>query len=320
MATGANSSQKEDENKKTAEVTAELGRKLRELREAQGLTLDDAWTATKIQKKHLAVIEEGQLDRLPKGPFCRSFLRQYCGYLNAEDLWDRYDRLTKKENEALKAYRQEETEASYTNSPKIFRHKSYLWVYLIVILSLGAAAWITWQYRGEITSEGTTPLEGGTASMVAEQKEAPPAASADAPVQSQPAPAPASVDLGWMDGKPPAAPAPAVSPSPAQTAPATAAPEQQTPPAAAVPVIRINPQGVVWIKLSVGKEVLFEGLLKPGETREYSPRADVPLRVRYGNPAKTGVSWFGAAEAPVGPAANPITRYYWYDGRITDKS
>ena len=29
MATGANSSQKEDENKKTAEVTAELGRKLR---------------------------------------------------------------------------------------------------------------------------------------------------------------------------------------------------------------------------------------------------------------------------------------------------
>ena len=123
MATGANSSQKEDENKKTAEVTAELGRKLRELREAQGLTLDDAWTATKIQKKHLAAIEEGQLDRLPKGPFCRSFLRQYCGYLNAEDLWDRYDRLTKKENEALKAYRQEETEASYTSSPKIFRHK-----------------------------------------------------------------------------------------------------------------------------------------------------------------------------------------------------
>ena len=86
MAPGANSSQNEDENKKATEVSAELGRKLRELREAQKLTLDDAWNATKIQKKHLAAIEEGQLDRLPKGPFCRSFLRQYCEYLNARDL------------------------------------------------------------------------------------------------------------------------------------------------------------------------------------------------------------------------------------------
>lgn len=50
MAPGANSSQNEDENKKATEVSAELGRKLRELREAQKLTLDDAWNATKIQK------------------------------------------------------------------------------------------------------------------------------------------------------------------------------------------------------------------------------------------------------------------------------
>lgn len=317
MATGANSSQKEDENKKAAEVSLELGRKLRELREAQGLTFDDAWNATKIQKKHLAAIEAGQLERLPKGPFCRSFLRQYCEYLNAGDLWERYDSLTKKENEALKAYKQEDAEASYTSNPKVFRHRSCLWVYLVVLLSLGAAAWITWQYRGEITNEATTPLEGGTAVMV-EQKEPLPPASADvsAPAQaaSQSQPAPSSVDLGWMDGKAPAAKQPLSPDQPPADALA------QPAPTAAVPVIKVNPQGVVWVKFSVGNEVLFEGLLKPGDTREYSPKADVPLRARYGNPAKTAVSWFGAPEALVGPNAKPVTKYYWYDGKITDKN
>ncbi|MCD8234886.1 MAG: helix-turn-helix domain-containing protein, partial [Cloacibacillus porcorum] len=125
MAPGVNSSQNEDENKKATEVSAELGRKLRELREAQKLTLDDVWNAKKIQKKHLAAIEEGQFDRLPKGPFCRSFLRQYCEYLNAGDLWERYDRLTKKENEALSAYRQDDAEASYACNAKLFRHRSH---------------------------------------------------------------------------------------------------------------------------------------------------------------------------------------------------
>lgn len=316
MAPGANSSQNEDENKKATEVSAELGRKLRELREAQKLTLDDAWNATKIQKKHLAAIEEGQLDRLPKGPFCRSFLRQYCEYLNAGDLWERYDRLTKKENEALSAYRQDDAEASYTSNPKVFRHRSHIWVYIIVILSLGAAAWITWQYRGEITNEATTPLEGGTAAMVDQKETQPEAASADVSVQSQPQPGPASVDLGWMDGKAPAAAKLAISPDQIPSAAAVPAPAIQ---AAAAPLIKVSAKGVIWIKFSIGKDVLFEGLLKPGETREYGPRIDAPLRVRYGNPVKTTVSWFGAAEALVGADAKPITRYYWYDGKVTDK-
>ena len=316
MATGENSSQKEDENKKTAEVSLELGRKLRELREAQGLTFDDAWNATKIQKKHLAAIEAGQLERLPKGPFCRSFLRQYCEYLNAGDLWKRYDSLTKKENAALKAYKQEDAEASYTSNPKVFRQRSCLWVYLVVLLSLGAAAWITWQYRGEITNEATTPLEGGTAAMM-EQKEPPAPASADvpAPAPSQSRPAPSSVDLSWMDGKAPAAKQPL---SPDQ--PRAAAPLALPAPTASVPVIKINPLGVVWVKFSVGNEVLFEGLLKPGDRREYSPKAGVPLRARYGNPSKTAVSWFGAPEALVGSNTKPVTKYYWYDGKITDKN
>ena len=310
--------EKTPEEKKTEELTL-LGAKLKELREAQGLSLDDAWDALKIQKKYLAAIEEGALDKLPKGPFCRSFLRQYCGYLKADDLWKRYDKLTGKVNEALKAYKKEEEEASYTSTPKVFRHRSFFWLYLIIALSLGSAAWVTWQYRGDIRLNATTPMDGGTAPIVESQKKAeetapqpklPAALSADASADAQ-----QPVDLGWMDGK---------APAPKQAALNTASPDASADAAiksadvSGAATLRISPTGTVWLKATVGGKTLYEGLLKQGETKEFSPDGETPLRLRYGNPPKTSVSWNGEAEAVPGDKAKPITKYYWSDGQVTD--
>lgn len=306
---------------KKAEDIKKLGAKLKELREAQGFSLDDAWEALKIQKKYITAIEAGTLDKLPKGPFCRSFLKQYCEYLKAEDLWEKYDKLTGHVNEALKSYKKEDEEASYTSTPKVFRHKSYVWIYLIVVVCIGAAAWITWQYRGDIRQDATTPVEGGTAPVVESQRQAeqqqkaaavlPPAVSADiSPDVQQP------VDLGWMDGKAPAAKVPAaqgVSGDAAQGAAAVKSPD-----ASALPVLVINPKGTIWLKATSGSKTFFEGILKPGETKEFSPEGDSPLRIRYGNPVKTSASWMGAAESMAGDTAKPITRYYWTDGQVTE--
>lgn len=298
----------------------ELGAKLAEIREAQKLSIDDAWSATKIQKKYLVNIEAGQLEKLPKGPFCRSFLRQYCDYLNAADLWERYDRLTKRENNLLKLDKlDDDAEPTVPSRPKIFRPTSYLWIYMIIAISLGAAIWITWQYRGDISSDATTPLEGGTA-PIAEQRAreaAPPAVSAE------PAPATAvsgdaaSVDLNWMDGKPPApkaaAPAAALSGDAALSADAAAGQ------AAGGSVLKVVPTATIWIKATSGRKTLYEGLMKVGESKEFSPEAsDVPLRVRYGNPARTTIAWGGGAEAPAAVQAKPLTKYYWSDGAVTD--
>ena len=46
----------------------ELGARLKSIREAQDLSITDISDATKIQKHYIAAIEEGDLDRLPKGP------------------------------------------------------------------------------------------------------------------------------------------------------------------------------------------------------------------------------------------------------------
>ncbi|MDO5116532.1 MAG: DUF4115 domain-containing protein, partial [Synergistaceae bacterium] len=294
MALKVNPQENTREEDNGAKQINELGNKLRTLREAQGISLEEGAAATKIQKKYLAAIEAGELDKLPRGPYCRSFLRQYCEYLNAGDLWDKYDRLTRKDNEALRDYKKQEREeaASYSGTPRVFRQSSRLWVYLLVALSLGGAAWVTWQYRGDIRLGGTTPLDGGTAVIAEREKSELPPPEAPAAVSAEIPPQPAgSVDLGWMDGKAPAESAPL-----SEEAPAPAA--VPAPPAPAKPIIKVTPTGVIWIKFSIGNDVLFEGLLKPGEEREYAPRENAPLRVRYGNPGRSSISWFGSESAP----------------------
>ena len=205
------------EDEKTKKIN-ELGRKLKELREAQGITLEHASDATKIQKKYISAIEEGRLDELPKGPYCRSFLRQYCAFLTAPDMWAKYDPLTRGGNVTLEDFKASNEEPDMAVTPGVFRRSPRFWIYLLVVVSLAAAFWVTLRYRGEISTSATTPLEGGTAPIVREQQEKR-AASADvSPDVVQPlsadASAPASVDLSWMDGKQPA-------PKPAQPAAAS---------------------------------------------------------------------------------------------------
>jgi len=69
-------------------VVTELGQKLKEAREAKGLTIDQLHEITKIQKRHLVAIEEGNYDVLPGAFYARAFIKQYADAvgLNGEEL------------------------------------------------------------------------------------------------------------------------------------------------------------------------------------------------------------------------------------------
>jgi cytoskeletal protein RodZ len=56
----------------------ELGNRLKEAREAKRLSLDDLQNATKIQKRYLIGIEEGNYDMMPGKFYVRAFIKQYC--------------------------------------------------------------------------------------------------------------------------------------------------------------------------------------------------------------------------------------------------
>lgn len=66
----------------------EIGDKLKEARQSKGYTLDDLQQMTKIQKRYLIAVEEGNLEVLPGNFYARAFIKQYADSvgLNGEDL------------------------------------------------------------------------------------------------------------------------------------------------------------------------------------------------------------------------------------------
>lgn len=66
----------------------EIGDKLKVARQSQGYTLDDLQQMTKIQKRYLIAVEEGNLDVLPGNFYARAFIKQYADSvgLNGEEL------------------------------------------------------------------------------------------------------------------------------------------------------------------------------------------------------------------------------------------
>ena len=301
-----------NEEQKTQIQIKELGSRLKSIREAQGLSIADVSNVTKIQKHYLAAIEEGDLDHLPKGPYVRSFIRQYCDHLSAPDIWKSYDVITKRQKAAEPPISAGD-ETNYSDSPKIFKPRSFLWLYLLIVLSLGAAGWITWQYRGDIKTSATSPIDGGTTGTVREQQPEAPLSADQAvpPVSGDTVSKDEQTDLSWMDGK---------QPQPA--AEAAKAPETQagvTKQAAGPRSVKVTAENAyVWTKISQGEKILFEGTMKPGEFKEYEVSSGLPIRVRIGKPGSTSILWEGKKIFPVAPGSDPATKFFWPDGKITD--
>lgn len=69
-----------------------LGSKLRDARIEKGYTLNTLQQMTKIQKKYLVAIEEGQFSELPGNFYIRAFVKQYADVvgLNGDDLLEEF--------------------------------------------------------------------------------------------------------------------------------------------------------------------------------------------------------------------------------------
>ena len=70
----------------------ELGNRLKEARLAKDLSLDDLQTMTKIQKRYLIGIEEGNYSSMPGNFYVRAFIKQYAEALglDPDDIFETY--------------------------------------------------------------------------------------------------------------------------------------------------------------------------------------------------------------------------------------
>ncbi len=65
-------------------LLTEIGNRLKEARMAKGLSLDDLQTITKIQKRYLLGIEEGNYSLMPGSFYVRAFIKQYAEAVGLE--------------------------------------------------------------------------------------------------------------------------------------------------------------------------------------------------------------------------------------------
>ncbi|MGG3561749.1 RodZ domain-containing protein [Neobacillus rhizosphaerae] len=70
----------------------ELGNRLKEARLAKGFSLDDVQSMTKIQKRYLIGIEEGNYASMPGNFYVRAFIKQYSEALglNSDEIFETY--------------------------------------------------------------------------------------------------------------------------------------------------------------------------------------------------------------------------------------
>lgn len=120
---------------------ATLGEKLREAREARGLTLREVADNTRISVRHLEAIEADDYRPLPGGVFNKGFIKAFARYVGVD------------ENEALSDYmrqvNQQGTAAADDETPISRRHEVFVGdeprrPFLTVVLALIILGLLTW--------------------------------------------------------------------------------------------------------------------------------------------------------------------------------
>ncbi|MEI4715188.1 RodZ domain-containing protein [Bacillus cereus] len=128
----------------------ELGQKLKKAREAKGLSIDQLHEITKIQKRHLVAIEEGNYDVLPGAFYARAFIKQYADAvgLNGEELLVEHQstipQSEKREVPQVSTGQKTQETMQKSSSWPIADHMPKILVALLVI-AVGVVIWFVFQ-------------------------------------------------------------------------------------------------------------------------------------------------------------------------------
>lgn len=128
----------------------ELGQKLKETREAKGLSIDQLHEITKIQKRHLVAIEEGNYDVLPGAFYARAFIKQHADAvgLNGEELLVEHQstipQSEKREVPQVSTGQKTQETMQKSSSWPIADHMPKILVALLVI-AVGVVIWFVFQ-------------------------------------------------------------------------------------------------------------------------------------------------------------------------------
>jgi cytoskeletal protein RodZ len=124
----------------------EIGARLKEAREEKNISLDSLQETTKIQKRYLVAIEEGNLQILPGKFYARAFIKEYANAvgLDPNELLEEYkEEVPKTEDESEVQYSRMQRTKKEGGSEKNNSILSFLPTIIVVLLVIGIffAAW-----------------------------------------------------------------------------------------------------------------------------------------------------------------------------------
>lgn len=273
---------------------SELGARLRQAREAQGLSLAQASVDTRILQPSLVALEEGAYQRLPGDVVTRGFIRNYAQYLGLAS------------DELIELYRRERGVTDQirivaaTNPPRSRSYvlPSFFGVFFVTValiglayVALNAVGRIGDRTPGNVVAAAPTatipppsPLPTSTAGVA-------PAISTAAPVTTTVVVAPTGSAAGGT--------VPVTGPS-------------ATPAAPIVVEISIpNRSGGEnsWLRIQTDGNTVFEGIMRSGEKLSFEAQRRVLIRA--GNPPDVFVTVNGLQQGPLGQNPGQPVNWPW---------
>jgi cytoskeleton protein RodZ len=222
---------------------ARVGEELREARIALGISVEDAATQLRINKRYLMALEEGRVKDLPGAAYAVGFVRSYATALGLDA------------DDAVRRFRDMSGTAVTRSGELVFPEPvpsrgiptGILAAIGVAIALAGYIAWYQWSGRSERVVDSVPPLPP----RLERAAEATTPREAPAPAAEPPAPAPAPV------AAPP--PPPRIDPD--------------------KPRVVIRAKGESWVQIrdNPGNRVLTDRVLRAGETIEIPNRAGFVL-------------------------------------------
>ncbi|MCA0990263.1 helix-turn-helix domain-containing protein [Pseudalkalibacillus hwajinpoensis] len=142
----------------------ELGQRLKDARNDKGLSLEEIQSITKIQKRYLHAIEEGNYELLPGNFYTRAFIKNYAEAvgLHGDELLEEYASEIPKANadvpESLPPRKMRRPQAPSKSSSVSSKWSSVFPSVLVVLLIVGVAAliWYVVQSGDQKTNQNAT--------------------------------------------------------------------------------------------------------------------------------------------------------------------
>lgn len=307
--------------KDRAQALADLGNKVKAIREEKGLSLEDVAEVTKIRTNFLEAIEKGVYDNFPGSVYIRGFIKSYLHVLDADDLWPEF-----------KPYLFSE---DIVGTPDIvlgncipptkgFRQTSRLWMIIVLLMIIAGFGWYgfsVWTSPDKQLADlgDVAPVENNEMATVAEKISEPSIEQVDKPVLEEISKDEENTLQPVHDTFTNASVAAAGVSSSSDvhmTSEKTAVPvsadrgEMKFSP----PVLTISAGRDCWVKLSDQEKTIFQGIIKADTEKEF--RITGRTEAVYGRPGSLEISFGEKRLGKPGEAGTVARWYYSPDGNM----